>query len=130
MNEIKVTYAIMVQDGKFLVTQRGDRMARASKWEFPGGKIEKDETSEECIVREIKEELNVYISISRWLEPVSHSYPDIRIRLIPCIAKIVSGKIELKEHSNFRWITKEELNEQDWSPADIPVAQQLTELSF
>ena len=130
MNEVKVTCAIIIQDRKILVTQRGDRMARAGKWEFPGGKIEKNETAEECIVREIKEELNVDISISRWLKPVSHSYPDIKIKLIPCIAKIVSGKIKLNEHSNFRWITKEELNEQYWSPADIPVAQQLSELSF
>ena len=130
MKRIDVTCAVIIRNGKILVTQRGQQMARPGKWEFPGGKIENGETAEECIKREIKEELNLEINVIQWVNPVNHSYPDIAIRLIPCVAEIRSGEIKLKEHSKFDWITKDDIAGLDWSPADIPVAKQIMEADF
>ena len=130
MKSIDVTCAIIIRSGKILVTQRGQQMARPGKWEFPGGKIENGETTEECIKREIKEELNLDINVIQWINPVSHCYPDIGINLIPCIAEIESGEIKLNEHSKFDWITKDDFAGLDWSTADISVAEQLLEADF
>ena len=122
---LDVTCAVIKHNGLILITQRGAGMDRAGKWEFPGGKIVEGESSEQCIVREIKEELNIDISVMEWLEPVEYSYPDIRIRLIPCIAKITSGTINLIEHSKDEWVKIENLLSYDWSSADIAVVNQL-----
>jgi len=127
MNIIDVTCAVIVRYEYFLVTQRGEQMSRAGKWEFPGGKVEKDETEEQCLLREIKEELNIGIRIKRRLMPVVHHYNDISIRLVPFLAEIQTGDIELKEHLNFKWVKNEELEHLDWAPADIPVVKQISD---
>jgi 8-oxo-dGTP diphosphatase len=124
MDIIDVTCAVIIRKGRILAVQRGVQMSRPGKWEFPGGKIEKGETKEQCIVREIREELDTDIAVKEWLEPVVHHYPDISIRLLPCIAEIISGEIKLKEHSSFKWIPKDKLSMPDWADADIDVVQQ------
>ena len=125
MQTIDVTCAVIVDNGSVLVTQRGSGMNRAGKWEFPGGKIKAGETPETCIIREIKEELNVDIYVISSLQPVIHSYLDITIRLIPYVAKISKGLIKLHEHSGYEWAEKEKLLFYDWAAADIPVAEQV-----
>ncbi len=122
---IDVACAVIVRNGSFLVTQRGSGMDRSGKWEFPGGKTEKHETAEQCIMREIKEELDINIKVIHWLNPVEHTYPDITIRLIPCIAEIISGTITVHEHSDHKWVSKKELMSFEWLPADIPVVKQV-----
>lgn len=129
MNPVDVTCAVIIFDNKYLVTRRSETMARAGKWEFPGGKIEAGETPEQCIKREIREELNIGIKVLQWLEPVIHSYPDITIRLIPCIAVITSGSVKLNEHSNFKWMKKDELKHLNWSDADVSVVDQIMKLT-
>jgi len=130
MKNIDVTCAVIVRDESVLITQRGAGMDRSGKWEFPGGKLEKNETAEQCIIREIKEELDIDIKVIRWLEPVKYSYPDITIRLIPCLAKIISRKITAHEHSDYKWVSKNELMSFDWAPADIPVAKQVLNMEL
>ena len=127
MNVVDVTCAVIVKDDRILITRRADNMSRPGKWEFPGGKIEKDESAEECILREIEEELNLKLKIKNWIDPVVHHYPDISIRLIPCIAEIGSGELTLHEHSEFKWVKPDELDDQDWAPADIPVIKQISD---
>jgi len=91
------------------------------KWEFPGGKIEPNESPEDCLIREIKEELNIAIEIIQRLEPNKHAYPAINIQLIPFICKTIGGEIQLKEHANFKWLNTNELLDLDWAEADIPI---------
>jgi len=120
---IEVTCAIIEKEDKVLATRRAHGSHLEGFWEFPGGKIESGETAEECIVREIREELAVEIEIIQHLEPVEHHYPDKSIRLLPFVCKIISGQIILKNHSEFRWLSKSDLMKPDWAAADVRVAQ-------
>lgn len=115
---ISVTCAIIEKEGKVLATRRAKGSHLAGLWEFPGGKIEPGETAEDCIIREIREELNVQIEISQNLNPVEHHYENKSIRLIPFVCNIVSGQITLKDHSEFRWLSRNDLQSLDWAEAD------------
>jgi len=126
---IDVTCAIIIEGNKILVTQRSEKMSLPLKWEFPGGKIEENETAENCILREIKEELNLDIEIITRLESKSFNYPSFSINLIPFISKYLSGVIYLNEHKDFKWLTKEELILLDWAPADIPILHEFLKLN-
>jgi 8-oxo-dGTP diphosphatase len=115
---IDVTCAIIRQNQNLLAVKRSRGMHLAGKWEFPGGKTEKDETTECCIAREIDEELGIGISILKPLIPVVHHYPGKSIRLIPFLCEIQSGRISLNEHEDLIWISKNELATLDWAEAD------------
>ena len=118
---IEVCCTIITEGDKILATRRSHGMHLAGFWEFPGGKIEPGETAEECIHREIREELNIEITIENQLEPVEHHYPEKSIRLIPFICKINSGIITLTEHSEFRWLAGHEVSSVNWAAADLKV---------
>ena len=119
---IDVTCALIIDNQSHLfAAQRSPSMSLPLKWEFPGGKIEKNESERECLIREIKEELNIGIEIIYNLPLITHSYPSITIRLIPFICKQVDGTITLKEHSDFKWLDTNELLDLDWAEADLPI---------
>lgn len=124
MKIIPVTCAIILFDTKVLAVQRSKTMKLPLKWEFAGGKIELGETEIDCIKREIFEELNIHIEVKERLTPVSHQYPDFKIKLIPFTAEYVSGELKLKEHSNFVLANKEELINLDWAEADLPILKE------
>lgn len=122
---IQVSCAIIVNSiGQVLVTQRSAYMPLPLKWEFPGGKIEDNETAEECLIREIREELNIEIEITSALSPNDHQYPNKLIRLIPFICKKTGGEIILKEHANYKWLDVKDLLDLEWAEADVPVVEQ------
>jgi 8-oxo-dGTP diphosphatase len=121
---IEVTCGIIIHENKILVTQRGEKMKLPLKWEFPGGKIEQNETPEDCLVREIKEELNIEIEIIRKLNSHPYHYQTFSITLLPFISKYVSGEIILAEHKEYKWLPMNELKILDWAPADIPVLEE------
>jgi 8-oxo-dGTP diphosphatase len=121
---IEVTCAIIEKDGKVLATKRAHGVHLAGKWEFPGGKIEPGETAEQCIKREIAEELNISISVVSILEPLIHHYLEKSILLIPFICKIEAGEIRLRDHSDFRWIDRDEIKSIQWADADMAVVGQ------
>ncbi len=104
-----------------LACQRSTNMHLPLKWEFPGGKIEKNETAQDCLIREIKEELNIEIQVLEQKSINDHHYPDKSIRLIPFICKHLSGEVLLKEHEDFRWLDKTNLLDLDWAEADLPI---------
>lgn len=118
---IDVTCAIIVRDGKVLVAKRSHEMDQAGLWEFPGGKVDKNESPENCLFREIREELKLNIQITYSLSPIVHHYPDISIRLIPFITSIVEGHPLALEHEKVQWFLPADLKKLAWSPADIPV---------
>ena len=122
---IKVSCAIIVNVQKqVLVTQRSAHMPLPLKWEFPGGKIEADETAEACLIREIKEELNIDIQIIGSLPPNDHQYPNKLIRLIPFICRQKDGELVLKEHADYKWLYAKDLLDLDWAEADVPIVKQ------
>jgi len=125
---IDVTCAVVIKDGKVLATQRSEKMNLPLKWEFPGGKINCDETEIDCIHRELKEELGIEIEILKKLHPCSFDYGEFSINLIPYVSRYLSGEIILTEHKDFKWLTRDELLSLDWAPADIPVLQEFIKL--
>jgi len=122
---IEVACAIIIKNKKILVTQRSEEMALPLKWEFPGGKVEVDETPKACLKREIKEELNIEINILEKLKNNTHNYESFSIKLIPYIATIQSGEIKLSEHKTYRFVKTGDLLNLDWAEADLPIVQQL-----
>jgi 8-oxo-dGTP diphosphatase len=121
---INVTCAIVLRYDKILATQRSEKMKLPLKWEFPGGKLEPQESEIDCIKREIKEELNIEISILRKLSESIHDYGDVKIKLIPFIAKYNSGNILLTEHKDYKWMEKQDLLTLDWAEADLPIVRE------
>ena len=124
---IDVTCSIIVRQGMALVVRRAEGMHLAGSWEFPGGKLRHGESPKDCIVREIKEELSLEVSPVAALEPVEHSYPDKAIRLIPFICALEGGELELREHTEARWLWPEDLQMLELCPADVPVARSYLE---
>jgi len=96
-------------------------MSLPLKWEFPGGKIEKGESPEDCLKRELLEELGIQVSVDKALSPSTHPYPTFTVTLHPFICSIDSGNIVLHEHAAITWLPQEKLFSLDWAEADIPV---------
>lgn len=88
-------------------------------WEFPGGKIEQGETSQEALIREIKEELNVVISVGDYIQTVEYDYPEFHLSMDCFWCEVVDGKFAMNEALEARWLTKENLLEVNWLPADM-----------
>lgn len=123
-----VVCAVINFGDRVLAVQRSESMNLPLKWEFPGGKLEPNETEEQCIKREIKEELNIEIDLLHRLTPVLHSYPNISIELIPYTSNYLSGELLLKEHKQYALLEVEQLYQLDWADADLPILTQLQKL--
>ena len=120
---IYVACAIIEQDGLVLAAQRSAVMSLPLKWEFPGGKIDQGESPEECLRRELVEEMSINIFVGKTLPPNTHKYESFAVTLYPLICSIVSGEITLHEHSAIAWLPPEKLHTLDWAEADLPVIQ-------
>lgn len=120
---IDVTCAIIEHNDRILITQRSEKMHPQLKWEFPGGKIDDGESAEECLVREIKEELNIEIQILGRMQNNICNYGIKKINLIPFRAGYIKGEIILHEHKNFKWISPKDIFKYDLAEADIPIAR-------
>ena len=118
---VHVACAIIERDGLVLSALRSASMNLPLKWEFPGGKIEPGEGLEECLRRELVEEMGVGIRVGRPLTPATHEYPSFIVTLYPYVCSIVSGEITLFEHSAIAWLPAERMGELDWADADLPV---------
>lgn len=120
----EVTCAIIEHNACILICQRSAHMKLPGKWEFPGGKVESNESNEMCLIREIKEELGLGIYIREPLTPTVYTYPDFSIRLHPFICTWKAGQLQLVEHSQAKWVSPDELFQYDWAAADIPIVQE------
>ncbi|MDF2944153.1 MAG: mutator mutT protein domain [Herbinix sp.] len=120
MKNVEVVAAIIIKGDQILATKRGygDFI---NLWEFPGGKIENDETKEEALIREIKEELKVTISIDSFLCTVNYDYPNFHLVMHCFICSITSGELTLVEHKDAKWLTHDTLDSVQWLPADIQI---------
>lgn len=125
---IEVVGAAIIKEDKVLVMQRSNQMTLPGMWEFPGGKVEANETEQEALIREIKEELNVTINILDYINEASYDYDFGTVQLKVYTAEIISGQITLEEHSDGKWVTADELKNIDWAPVDIPAAKALVKI--
>jgi 8-oxo-dGTP diphosphatase len=123
MKHIHVACAIIERDGLILAAQRSAAMSLPLKWEFPGGKIDRGETAEECLRREIVEELGIRVCVGKSLPASTHHYQAFTVTLYPYICQIEAGEIVLLEHSAILWLPPEKLQNIDWAEADLPVIQ-------
>ena len=126
MKTIRVVAAIIFNQGKVFATQRGYGEFKDG-WEFPGGKVEKGETKEEALIREIKEELDTVIKVDSYLDTIEYDYPDFHLSMDCFVCSIVEGHLVLKEHEDSKWIKKEEIDTLNWLPADLIILDKVKE---
>jgi 8-oxo-dGTP diphosphatase len=124
-NIIKVTAAILVKDNKIIIAKRGPDDRLANKWEFPGGKVEINETPEQCLKREMKEEFDIDVSVGEYLGSSIFHYDHISIELMAYRTYWEYGEINLKDHDDFKWVSSEQLTEFDFAPADMVFVEKL-----
>lgn len=129
MKTIRVVAAIIKAvnekgEEAIFATQRGYGELKGG-WEFPGGKIEKGETPQEALKREIMEELETEITVGEMIDTIEFDYPAFHLSMDCFWAEIVSGELVLKEHEAAKWLTKGELDTVDWLPADITLIDKI-----
>lgn len=126
MKTVNVVAAIICDDyinkTKVFATQRGYGDYKDG-WEFPGGKIEEGETPEAALVREIKEELATDIKVHDLIKVVDYDYPEFHLHMYCYWATVVSGNLSLLEHEAASWVTKQNISELDWLPADLELVE-------
>lgn len=132
MKTVKVVAAIIKavnENGETIIftTQRGYGDFKGG-WEFPGGKIESGETPQEALKREIIEELDTEVSVGELMDTVEYDYPQFHLSMECFWCQIVRGNLVLKEHEAARWLTKDELNNVEWLPADITLIEKIRNL--
>lgn len=127
MKTIEVVAAIITHNDQIFATQRGYGEFKDG-WEFPGGKMEPGETPQQALVREIREELDTEIEVGDLVETVEYDYPKFHLTMYCFLCTIRSGGLVLKEHEAARWLTRKELDDMDWLPADVTVAEKLKEI--
>lgn len=121
---VRVVAAVIKKDNKIYATQRGYGEFKGG-WEFPGGKIEAGETSQEALVREIKEELETVIKVNDLIDTVEYDYPNFHLSMDCFWCEIVSGNLVLVEAEDAKWLSKEELYSVDWLPADLGLIEKI-----
>ena len=124
MKVIEVVAAIIYKDGAYFTTQRGYGEFEGM-WEFPGGKIEPGESSEDALKREIQEELGVDIVIEELICTTEYDYPSFHLTMHCYLCRVEAGEIVLREHKSARWLTPAEMGSVEWLPADKEVIDKL-----
>ena len=133
MKQVTVSGAVILRKNpdtnkkEIFATQRGYGDYKDG-WEIPGGKLEPGETPEDCIVREIREELATEIKAERILGVVDYDYPNFHLTMHCILCTIVSGDLKLLEHEAAKWVTKETLRSVDWLPADQLILDKIEEI--
>ena len=121
---IRVVAAIIIDNGKYFATQRGYGEWKGY-WEFPGGKIEVNETPEDALKREIREELETEINVGDKVCTMEYDYPKFHLSMDCFYAKVSSGELVLKEHEAAKWLSESELGNVEWLPADKMIIEKI-----
>jgi len=122
---LKVTAAIVTKNNRILIAQKGPTDKRALKWEFPGGKIDPGETPEQCLARELMEEFEIEISVGDLFTDSIFIYPEGQLYILAYFCTWSGGEMNPTEHADYKWVLAEELDQFDFVPSDLPIAQKL-----
>ena len=127
MKKVFVVAGVIINDKKILCDQRSKNNLNyiSKKFEFPGGKIEKFETDEQCLKREILEELSLEIEINDFYMLVNHIYPDFELNMKVYLCSCTSRNVILKEHISCKWLSLKNIPDLDWAEADLPIVRKL-----
>jgi 8-oxo-dGTP diphosphatase len=126
---VLVAAAVVEREGRVLAARRKRGSHLEGCWEFPGGKIEPGESPEECLTRELAEEVGVLVRPQGILEVVFHRYPEKNVLLLFFRCDLVEGEPEPVDCDEVRWVAQAELASLDWAPADVPFIQRLSRRS-
>jgi 8-oxo-dGTP diphosphatase len=122
---VEVVAAIVRRNGKILITRRLDHAHLGGLWEFPGGKVEAEESLEGALLREIREELGIEIAVGPEMFTIEHDYPTKSVRLHFFNCSIIQGEPQALDVSDLRWVTPSQLADFEFPPADAEVIQKL-----
>jgi mutator protein MutT len=122
---IEVSAALIFRGGKLLITQRHAKAHLGGRWEFPGGKREAGESFEQCLVREIREELGVEIAVGELFEEISHAYPEKSVHLKFFLCKLITGEPQPLDCAAVKWIDKAGLEAHEFPAADALLLEKL-----
>lgn len=125
-----VVAGLLIQEGQILIAQRPLDKHMGGCWEFPGGKLERGETPEEALRRELREELDIEVDVGRIYHAVAHSYPEKDVLLLFYRCRLLRGVPRAVEEAQVRWAKKEELDAFHWADADWPVVRQILQDGF
>ena len=124
MKTLRVVAAVIRDENKIFATQRGYGEFK-DRWEFPGGKIEAEETPQHALKREIQEELDTEISVGDLIDTIEYDYPEFHLSMDCFWCEILKGDLVLREHEAARWLDKNTIDGVDWLPADITLVDKI-----
>lgn len=122
---IRVTAGVIRRGNEILIARRGPGDALAGKWELPGGKIERGETAEACLARELEEEFDIDVKVGRKLGSNLHHYPGKSVELLFFEVKYLGGTLQLHAHDKAEWVAPGALGNYEFAPADVPFVRRL-----
>ena len=123
---LKVVAALIMKDGKILIAKRSTGNKDViGKWEFPGGKVEENETEKQAIEREIKEEFGILVKAEKFVTNVISKDKDRQIDLRLYLCKYIDGEIKLSDHSDYKWVDKDEIFDYDLADLDLELVKKM-----
>lgn len=123
---LKVVAAFIKKDGKILIAKRSTGNKDViGKWEFPGGKVEENETEKQAIEREIKEEFDILVRAEKFITNVISKDKKSEIDLKLYLCKYIDGKIKLNDHSDYKWVDKDEIFDYDLADLDVELVKKM-----
>ncbi len=125
MREIEVAAALVFREGKLLITQRHADAHLGGMWEFPGGKREPGEPFEDCLKRELREELGIEVEVGELLESLTHKYSDRVVHLQFFRCRWARHEPQLLDCADFKWVRREDLTRYEFPAADAQLIQRL-----
>jgi 8-oxo-dGTP diphosphatase len=126
IKRVHVAVGIIVNPaGEILLAKRHDHLHQGGKWEFPGGKVESDETVTQALIREIKEEVGLLVSTSSPFMTISHDYPDKQVLLDIHLVKDFSGKAIGAEGQQIAWVSQAQLKDYEFPEANLPILEKI-----
>jgi 8-oxo-dGTP diphosphatase len=123
----QVTAAAIFKGDRILIAKRKAGIRLANKWEFPGGKLEPDETMVQCLKRELAEEFGIEVEIDNFICASTYNYSHGAIELFAYKVHLVSGEFQLRDHDEIKWVLPSELPEYEFAEANIPICERLME---
>jgi 8-oxo-dGTP diphosphatase len=118
---VRVVAAVLVRDGRVLAARRAEGKREAGLWELPGGKVEPGESDADALVRELREELGVTVSVHGPAGENEHAYAHGAVRLVALRCTLVAGEPQALDHAEVRWLAADALDTVVWAPADVPL---------